>query len=410
MSYSLKSGFGPDDECKWKVSQMFGFGDLSGNFKYLKKHLNAFNSDILVLDDAAMDFGDNNNKEVWPSFIQDPRGKDKKIPKLIIYKMSGHTAKGDLWKKVLTELGEKKMAHTVFFHLMGEPLLHPDIFEAVKLANDFDLSVSLYTNGSLLDEENSDRLLNVLKRGRIVVSLQNTRPDLFKERSGNFLSWEKYLKRIKSFMKKAQQKEVPVQIHLMSDVRSMGWNIFKILEEQKRFQSIYDAWNNSDRRQKINVLDPEGIYSLGKNSSLFIKYSGTWDNSHIEDIVEVKPSNTGRCELMTDTFAVLADGRTTYCCCDFEGALDLGNAEDNSLEDIYYGEKAVRIREAASMGNMIEQKCKICRGKLIYKKSKKPVKKGNLLSEYYLFIGHLRRYGAKSTFHKVLENLRRRLS
>ena len=64
-----------------------------------------------------------------------------------------------LWEKVLKEIGEKKMADTVFFHLVGEPLLHKDIFKAIRFANDRGLSVSLYTNGALLDEAQSKRLL-----------------------------------------------------------------------------------------------------------------------------------------------------------------------------------------------------------------------------------------------------------
>ena len=46
----------------------------------------------------------------------------------------------ELWEKILHELGEKKMTHTVFFHLLGEPLLRKDVFDAIRLANSLDLS------------------------------------------------------------------------------------------------------------------------------------------------------------------------------------------------------------------------------------------------------------------------------
>ncbi len=106
-SYSLLSCNKSENDCVWKVSEMFGFGDLSGHYNYLKKHLNHSKSDILILDDAAMDFGDNINKQAWPLFIQKPEGKNDNVPSLIIYKMSGHTVKGELWENVSTNFSDK---------------------------------------------------------------------------------------------------------------------------------------------------------------------------------------------------------------------------------------------------------------------------------------------------------------
>jgi hypothetical protein len=81
---------------------------------------------------------------------------------------------------------------------------------------------------------------------------------------------------------------------------------------------------------------------------------------------------------------------------------------ENSLEDIYYGEKATRIREEAEKGRFIEERCRVCRGTLVYKKTGKPVPSRNILSEYYFFIDHLKRYGLISALRKVAENISRR--
>jgi hypothetical protein len=182
------------------------------------------------------------------------------------------------------------------------------------------------------------------------------------------------------------------------------------MREQKKIQEVYDRWREalgSETRRRINVMNPAFSYPLGRNVSFFVKHMGTWDNRHISDEMEVRPGDKGFCELMTDTFAVLADGTCTYCCCDYEGELDLGNALNSSLEDIYYGEKASEIREAGKKGIMINERCKVCRGKLVYKKTGKPVLKRNLLVGYYIFKDHLKRYGLKSAVRKVIENLKR---
>ena len=316
-----------------------------------------------------------------------------------------------LWEKVLTELGEKQMTRTVFFHLMGEPLLHKDVFDAVRFANRKGLSVSLYTNGALLDDEISGKLLDSLKQGRVVLSLQDIVPDVFDKRSHGALSWEEYLDRLKNFMVKAESRGKKVQVHCLADVRGMGRNFSRIMRERRRIQKVYNRWNEalgSRKNCRINIFNPAAEYPLGKTTTFFVKHKGNWDNRLIGNEVEVRPSDRGSCDLVTDTFAVLADGTCTYCCCDYEGELNLGNAMEDSLEGIYYGEKAIRIREEAEKGRFIEERCRVCRGTLVYKKTGKPVPSRNILSEYYFFIDHLKRYGLISALHKVAENLSRR--
>ena len=76
-----------------------------------------------------------------------------------------------LWKKVLDEIGEKQMVRTVYFHVVGEPLLHRDIFDAIRLANSYDLSLRLFTNGALLDQDRSEKVFRASKKGRVIMSL-----------------------------------------------------------------------------------------------------------------------------------------------------------------------------------------------------------------------------------------------
>ncbi|MBD3425612.1 MAG: radical SAM protein [Candidatus Omnitrophica bacterium] len=315
----------------------------------------------------------------------------------------------ELWRKVLIELGEKKMTRTVFFHLMGEPLLHKDVFEAIRFANAKGLSVSFYTNGALLDEEVSEKLLGSLQKGRVVLSMQDITPDEFSRRSHGALSWKGYLDRLKRFVVKAESRGKNVQVHCLADLRH---NLPDIISEADRIQKVYDRWHellNGENKQRINIFDPAREYPLGKTTTFFVKHKGNWDNKLIGSEMVVRPSERGSCDLVTDTFAVLADGTCTYCCCDYEGELDLGNAMDDSLEDIYYGEKATRIRQKAKEGRFIEDRCKICRGTVVYKKTGKPVPTRSLVSEYYFFLDHFKRYGFLSSLRKIMDNIRRRL-
>lgn len=311
-----------------------------------------------------------------------------------------------LWKKILRELGENKMTRTVFFHLLGDPLVSKDVFDAIEMANQYGLEVSLYTNGALLDEERGTKLLDVLQKGRIVLSMQDIIPDSFHERSHDNLSWNQYIERLQNFMHLAQKRKnaPPIQVHCLFDMISLGWDVLRIYREQKKIQTVYDQWRAAlgfREKQAINVFDPTASYPLGDNLSFYVKHLTTWDNQHIDASMEVVPKETGHCDLMTDTFAILADGTCTYCCADYEGKLQLGNAHHDSLEDIYYGAKSAEIRAAEEKGRFISKQCQVCKGTLVKKKNGKPIRSRIRPTDFYIFKEHLGRYGLKSSIRKI---------
>jgi len=319
----------------------------------------------------------------------------------------------ELWGKILRELSAKKMTQNVFFHLLGEPLLHKDVFDAIHLANSLGLSVRLSTNGALLNTDNSRKLLSSLTKGLVVLSMQDISPELFSKRSRGTISWQKYIERLQNFMKLAetQKKPVPVEIHCMVDIRGLGWNLLQIIRAQKRIQAVYDQWKNvlgTESREKINIFNLTLSYPLGRHCSFFIKQKGNWSNQLISKQMEVMPRDAGHCTSIANIFAILSDGTCTYCCDDYEGKLNLGNAHDKSIEDIYYDEKALKMREAEKQEKFIENLCKICRGTLVFKRNQRPVLSRNIVTDYYIFRSHISSYGFKSAIRKVVEAAQRR--
>jgi sulfatase maturation enzyme AslB (radical SAM superfamily) len=203
-----------------------------------------------------------------------------------------------LWKKIIVELGEKKLTDTVFFHVLGEPLLNNEIFDAIKLANHFGIAVSLYTNGGLLNHKISKKLLDTIKIGRVVISMQSIDEKTFRNRSRGSISWAEYIKRIKLFVSLAEEHEnqVPVQVHSMCDIKNSGWDLVGIFEQQKKIQAIYEDWKSIlgiVNKKKINIFNPANVYPLGEVSSFFVKHAGNWDNKLIGGSVDVIPCDYG---------------------------------------------------------------------------------------------------------------------
>lgn len=316
-----------------------------------------------------------------------------------------------MWEKVLIEIVEKKLAGTICFHQLGEPLLHSEVFDAIEFANSMQLSVILFTNGALLDEKRSRRLMQSLKLGFVVLSLQDIHPETFFSRSHNALSWNEYFMRLMDFLVKADAFGLPVQLNCLADIRSIGWNWRKYRKEKRELQQFYDTLNHSlgGRSSKINILKPMGNYPLGRKSTLCVKPKGTWDNQLRPPGTTVVKNMFGHCSMMHDSFVIQCDGTCTYCCCDYEGMLDLGNVKQSSLEEIFLGEKSKRIIAGEAEGRFVEERCQECSGRLIDINSKKPVLNRPFYVEFFYLREHFARYGLRDIWRKVEGNLRRRL-
>ena len=59
------------------------------------------------------------------------------------------------------------------------------------------------------------------------------------------------------------------------------------------------------------------------------------------------------------TLQVYYDGRATPCCYDYDCTMDIGNARDQSIEEIWTGERAQHFRRLHEEGRMAE--IPICR-------------------------------------------------
>jgi len=107
--------------------------------------------------------------------------------------------KWELFEKCIKELGEfPEKVKTLRFVGMGEPLLHKDILRMVKLAKQADVAnrIELITNGSLLTHEMSNGLIDA-GLDRLVISLQGTSADKYKNVSEIDLDFDEFVSNIR---------------------------------------------------------------------------------------------------------------------------------------------------------------------------------------------------------------------
>ena len=215
-------------------------------------------------------------------------------------------------------------AEYIFFHLLGEPLCHPHITDAIKEAVRLGFKVSITTNGTLLE----DSLIDSGVR-KVSVSLHS-----FEEGEGR----EKYLSKVLTFARKASAKGVLVSLRL--------WN---------------KGEDNSETEERIKREFP--AITEGKNDSfklsenLYLEYAPRFE---WPDIKREEKEEKVFCYGLRDQFGILVDGSVVPCCLDAEGDIILGNIFEDTLENVLSSKRAVELKQGFDRRQAVEELCKKC--------------------------------------------------
>jgi len=78
----------------------------------------------------------------------------------------------DLFRTAVDEIARKSITRLIGFHILGEPLLHPRLLDAVQYVKNKGLKAAITTNGSLLSGKMMDELIRH-KLDRLIISLDS---------------------------------------------------------------------------------------------------------------------------------------------------------------------------------------------------------------------------------------------
>lgn len=227
----------------------------------------------------------------------------------------------------------KNYTDYIYFHLLGEPLCHPDLESFLKLAEDMKFKVIITTNGTLLNK-NKDILLNSKSHYKTVISLHSF------EANENKYSFENYLNDCFTYAKSAENKKIVV-LRLWNNGGKDSLNEKILSHLEKYFPKPWVYERNGTR--------------IGEK--IYIQYGDKFDwptlqNNNIEEKVF--------CYGLRDQIGVLADGTVVPCCLDNNGTINLGNIFESDLEEIINSSKAQNIYNGFSNRTAQEELCKRC--------------------------------------------------
>jgi radical SAM protein with 4Fe4S-binding SPASM domain len=233
------------------------------------------------------------------------------------------------------------LTNTICLHLMGEPLLHPNIKEILGICATKNLNVYLTTNGTLIKQN-----LDLLKTGcvkRISVSLHSF------EANNNSNSLDNYLENVLLSCKEIANNSPPyIELRLWNE--NSGKNAKNTLN--KNIIETINTIFNTDITQE--TLQPH----TSINNKVYISFANTfeWPIS-----TEHKAQNSTKfCYGLRSHFGILCDGTVVACCLDSEGKLALGNIFKSKISDILNTPRAQNIYKGFTDRNITEEFCKTC--------------------------------------------------
>lgn len=221
----------------------------------------------------------------------------------------------------------------IYFHLMGEPLLHPKLSAFMQAAGEYGLHVIITTNGTMLHAA-SDILLSSPALHKVNISLHSFEANDFTR------DFDRYLSECFSFGKLTEGKILTV--YRLWNQGGLDHDNPEILAKMEQF--FPKPWH----------VSPKGT---GIGQRVFLEYGDKFD---WPDLSAEKRNGRFFCYGLRDQLGILCDGTVVPCCLDHEGDIPLGNILETDLESIISSPRAQAIYNGFSSGNAAEELCRRC--------------------------------------------------
>lgn len=286
----------------------------------------------------------------------------------------------DLAFSALDQIADLDIAEKVTFHVMGEPLLHPDFFAILDHAHQRGLSVGLTTNGALL---RPDTIRKLAERDlfQIDISLQTPDAESFQATRGSRVDFNTYREGLLDLLAACSARpEPPIFKIRMMTTRFAGkmkdkLGIPDFMSSSALLRQTVLEWTDlvyerlglepiprQTLIKRVGKISIHGWNVIEISPKIFIEtYILTdWGNAFADN--GVVDAHRGYCFGMRDHFAVLYTGDVVLCCIDFDGRTSLGNLKETSLLDILRSERLGDIVKAFHKGELLEPYCRRCLG------------------------------------------------
>ncbi len=248
----------------------------------------------------------------------------------------------ELFRKIIEQVAP--LTELVCFHLMGDPLVHPQLAEFIDICEEYGVKVFFVSNGVLLRDDKMALLLkSPLQQVNFSLhSFFDNHPD--KDPAP-------YLEKIFKFTEEAFEKRPDLYLNYRL------WNLNDVHGTET---------NNTDMLQRVcdrfGVLRPTEIdvrrrKSIHLKNRLYLHF----DTEFIWPSLDLPVLGTrGRCYGLKSHFGILADGTVVPCCLDKEAAIPLGHVNEQPILEILQNPRTLEIIEGFQKNKLVADLCQRC--------------------------------------------------
>tara|TARA_Y100000310_G_C20683873_1_gene817731 strand:- start:1480 stop:2517 length:1038 start_codon:yes stop_codon:yes gene_type:complete len=245
----------------------------------------------------------------------------------------------ELFKRIINQA--KKYTHYVQLHHFGDPLMHPEQEKFIDYCEDNGVVTRMSINPLLLTEERAKKLLKS-KLAELYISLDGGDNESYKAIRGNAADYDKAIVNIKRFaeLKTEMGKSKPYVLIGMVLMKSTSANV-------EDFEKMWDIPGIDKRIIKK-------FSSFGGNEE--IANLGTKEGKEVLFNEKKYP-----CYKPWKNFTITWDGKVVPCCYDYDKLYVIGDVNEESLEQIWNGQRMQDLRRQHVSGDFGENTlCKEC--------------------------------------------------
>ncbi len=240
----------------------------------------------------------------------------------------------------------KEYTDYIYFHVKGEPLLHPELDKFLDQSYRAGFKVNITTNGTLINKV-KDMIITKPALRQINFSLHSF------DQNEMYKGKQEYIGNILGFTKEAlSSSEIMISLRL--------WNLDKDNEVNQREEKNDDILRMIEKEFSLpykiqeKIITERGIKIVDR---LYLNqdYQFKWP-----DIENDEDDGIGFCYGLRNQAAILVDGTVVPCCLDGEGIINLGNIYETSFSEILESSRACNIVTGFTRREAVEELCKKC--------------------------------------------------
>ena len=260
----------------------------------------------------------------------------------------------ELYEKCIREA--ETVAEIVYFHVLGEPTLHPGFGQFLKKLEQTSLKLNLTTNGTTIS-----------RVGKLILASPAVRQVNFSTHAYAELPQNdalSHLQDVLDFCKMANAIRPDLYINLrlwnVGDAESNSWNETMLAKVNEAFGN---AVNGAESGQQISL---EHFCSRHKSFNvterIYLHQDSRFEWPELDERQKTRDerNTTGTCRALDTHVAILHDGRVVACCLDYSGQITLGNIADQSLIEILNSPTAKNLREGFEKYELRHPLCQSC--------------------------------------------------